>query len=203
MSPTGKSHRLTLVAVPPRALWGPIQAVRRRHDRQIRRWPPHVNLLYPFHDEVGLAPCLARLRAALAAVSPFVARLGAVGVFRHRHGRRTVWLAPEPAAAWQALHAAARSACPVLDDLDRFPGGFTPHLSVGQADARSEGDLRTEATALEGLGWWLDRVAVWVRGIPPDDRFRLRALIPLGAASLRATGPGSVPPAGGVPGRGG
>jgi len=203
VSPTGKSHRLTLVAVPPRALWGPIQAVRRRHDRQFRRWPPHVNLLYPFHDEAGLAPCLARLHAALARVAPFVARLGPVGVFRHRRGRRTVWLAPAPGAAWQALHAAARSACPALDDLDRFPGGFTPHLSVGQADARSEAGLRAEAAALEGLGWWLDRVAVWVRGAPPDDRFRLRALIPLGGVPPRATAPGSAPPAGAVPGRGG
>jgi len=197
MSPTGKSHRLALVVLPPRALWGPIQALRRRRDRQWRRWPPHVNLLYPFHEEAGLAPCLPRLRRALAALSPFVARLGPVGVFSHRHGRHTVWLAPEPATAWRELHAAVRSACPELDDLDRFPGGYTPHLSVGQADAGSVPLLRAEAAALRGLGWWLDRVVVLLRGAPPDDRFRQRALIPLGPAPGRPIAPGPAPCPGG------
>jgi hypothetical protein len=45
----GLTHHTVIAVVPPEQVWGPIQDIRRRHDRQhIRRWMPHVNLLYPF-----------------------------------------------------------------------------------------------------------------------------------------------------------
>jgi len=48
MSTAAKSHRTAIAAIPPPECWEPIQAIRRVHDRQIGRWMPHVNLLYPF-----------------------------------------------------------------------------------------------------------------------------------------------------------
>ena len=37
--------------IPPESLWGPIQDIRKRKDKAYDRWPPHVNLLFPFWDE--------------------------------------------------------------------------------------------------------------------------------------------------------
>ena len=48
-SPAGPlSHRSALCVVPHRSAWAQIQDVRCVHDRAFRRWPPHINLLYPF-----------------------------------------------------------------------------------------------------------------------------------------------------------
>lgn len=38
------------------------------------------------------------------------------------------------------LQTALVSALPDCDDLSRFPAGFTPHLSVGQARSRREAE---------------------------------------------------------------
>ena len=43
-----KTHTTAAVLIPPEDVWGPIQAIRREHDRQFRRWMPHITLLYPF-----------------------------------------------------------------------------------------------------------------------------------------------------------
>jgi hypothetical protein len=49
---SSKTHQTVVAVVPPQEAWGPIQAIRERHARQLRRWPPHLNLLYPFWGRV-------------------------------------------------------------------------------------------------------------------------------------------------------
>ena len=39
-----KTHQSAVVLIPPREVWAPIQAIRREHDRHLRRWMPHVTL---------------------------------------------------------------------------------------------------------------------------------------------------------------
>jgi hypothetical protein len=39
-----KTYQTSIVAIPPRRVWEPIQAIRRRHDRQIHRWMPQTAL---------------------------------------------------------------------------------------------------------------------------------------------------------------
>ena len=63
------THESAIVLIPPQEVWEPIQAIRRVHDRQVRRWMPHVTLLYPFLPGAALAGALAVAERALAAVA--------------------------------------------------------------------------------------------------------------------------------------
>lgn len=133
-----KTHRTAVVVIPPREVWGTIQAIREKHDHQFRRWMPHINLLYPFRPAEQFADAVPRLADACAKVTPLAVILAEFRFFRHTSGRSTLWLAPEPKEGLVRLQASLESACPGCDDLSRFPGGFTPHLSVGQAKTVAE-----------------------------------------------------------------
>lgn len=74
-----KVHRSAVCLVPPRSVWAQVQEVRVFRDKSFARWMPHINLLYPFHEDTGdafeaAAACCAE---ALRGFSPFqVGRLG-------------------------------------------------------------------------------------------------------------------------------
>src|SRR5205814_2431970 len=88
----GKSHHTAVAVVPPQDYWEPIQAIRRVHDRQIGRWMPHINLLYPFVAPDRLANSFVSITEACAAIGPFTITLSQFRSFHHASGRATVWL---------------------------------------------------------------------------------------------------------------
>ena len=69
LSNSTKQHTSTVALVPPELVWEPIQQARTHlKDKGLYRWPPHINLLYPFlptddfEDAVTLlAPAIAQL----------------------------------------------------------------------------------------------------------------------------------------------
>ena len=128
-----KTHRTAVVAIPPPAVWEPIQAIRRQHDRNVQRWMPHITLLYPFmpHEQFGAA--LPGLTEAVRHIAPFQVTLATFRSFTHAFGKATLWLEPEPRHALVTLQAALQAVFPAYDEQSRFAAGFTPHLSVGQA----------------------------------------------------------------------
>lgn len=178
-----KTHRTSVVVIPPQEVWEPIQAIRRQYDRQIHRWMPHVNLLYPFFPREQFDRVVPVLLAACQQVSAFDAMLSTFRSFTHASGRSTLWLAPEPQALFVQLQEVLHMAFPDYDDQSRFSGGFTPHLSVGQVASRRE--LRPLTVALQDewqpLLFPIAAVAlIWREG---DGPFQVEHWLPLSTAA--------------------
>ena len=176
------TYTTALVIIPPASAWPPIQAIRAEHDRKLRRWMPHVTLIYPFLPAEELHRAAGRLTSACAALRPFDLTLASFDSFRHHRDSYTVWLRPEPEGPLLELHEALWGA--TWDGPAPRPPWrrFRPHLSVGQvkggpAMLRLLDELRR---GWQPVRFPVDRISLIRRGDPPDDIFRVACEVPLG-----------------------
>ena len=104
-------HHATVALVPPStpadrvAVWERLQGTRATlKDRGYYRWPPHINLLYPYLDPASdvHGEVLPALAAAAATVSPFRVTLKTLGTFGG-HTRGVLWL--DTRAKWAKRYA--------------------------------------------------------------------------------------------------
>jgi 2'-5' RNA ligase len=176
-----KIHTTAVVLIPPEECWEPIQKIRRLHDRKLRRWMPHITLLFPFREREEFDGIAARFEDVCEGVRPFALRLSEFRHFRHRAHSFTLWLAPEPADPLVQLQAALQEAAPDCDDASSHARGFVPHLSVGQArEHETMSALKQTLQAYwQPVSFVVDRVSLVWRREPPDDVFRVDRTIAL------------------------
>jgi len=123
-----------IVIAPPEALWGPIQEIRKVHDKAYPRWMPHVNLIYPFVPLENFGDVVQQAKQALMTLAPFKLSLNKFGYFTHKSDV-AMWLDPEcdPKGSVHQVQAALEKAFPYCNDISQISdSGFNPHLSVGQ-----------------------------------------------------------------------
>lgn len=202
--PAHLSYKSALALIPPASMTTPIEEVRRVHDRHFARWPPHINLLYPFlaapseavaqgEDPVYRLKHDIRLRIEKATrnMKPFPESLSADSVgtfFMETTKTKPVWLGPTTQSI-QTLQAALQAEFTECDFEKRT---YTPHLSIGQAESKDAAaalsaevrknvsDFLTDRkeNAPISLDWYIDRLFVIERkGF--KDRFKVIGTIDL------------------------
>ncbi|MDA0748140.1 MAG: 2'-5' RNA ligase family protein [bacterium] len=171
-----KTHNTALVLIPPESIWESIQAIRQQYDKNVRRWMPHITLLYPFRPRTDFDTLLDPLSAACRTISPFELTLRTFRHFDHNR-RKSLWLDPEPTEAIVHLQEALWNVVPDCNDVRIFSNGFTPHLSIGQTYDHAPDTLQS---TWQPLTFHAAHVHLIWRNDPPDDIFRIAHTLPLG-----------------------
>jgi len=177
-----KTYKTAVVIIPPEELWMPIQKIRRQYDRHFQRWMPHINLIYPFRLREQFTSLEPRFREVAQRLLPFTCSLAKFKYFIRKRQSFTVWLFPEPLNPIRELQQQFQKIVPECDDVNRFKGGFTPHLSVGQVHGRSALNRLIENLQKDWkpLSFTVDRIYFIVREDPPHDVFKIAVEIPFG-----------------------
>ena len=173
--------RTALAWIPPRDLWPALNELRERYDPQVKRWPPHVNVLFGFVPEYEFERAAALLSEAAAQIKPFTARLDGVETFGHRDDA-TIWL--DPAASdpepWAALHREFQQRFPNCHGRDE---GYTPHLTLGRSDDPHRVAALCATRLTSGMSAQVGTLALLSRR--GDEPMHARAEIELGTGHLR------------------
>ncbi len=182
LSVESKTYTTALVIIPPETVWPSIQALRQKHDRQLRRWMPHITLLYPFRPRQAFGQSVRLLLSACKDTRGFEVSLDTFSYFEHSPGLYTAWLAPEPREPIVELQDRLLGAFPDCDEVTRFENGYKPHLSIGQVRGRAtlERLLPGLQQAWRHLEFTVSCISLICRGDPPDDVFRVDRVVPLG-----------------------
>ena len=134
------SHATALCIIPPEDYWASIDRLRSLYDKAYRKWPPHVNLAYPFVQPESLDAASQRTLEFLQSESPgrIDIDLSTAGVFTHRH-EKTLFLTnsrnderAEPLLRLQAGLVAALSGRSNGGGQDKGRG-FRMHMTVAQS----------------------------------------------------------------------
>jgi len=178
-------YTTAIVIIPPENVWPAIQAIRRKHDAKVRRWMPHITLVYPCLPVADFPAAQDRLETACRVIPAFEVELAEFRTFRHLRGKHTIWLAPNPESELIQLQALVRGAAVGEEPAGSRPPRFQPHLSVGQVHGKDE-MLRLVAelqAAWQPVRFVVSGVSLIWRGEPPDDVFRVAAMVSLGGGS--------------------
>jgi RNA 2',3'-cyclic 3'-phosphodiesterase len=176
-----KTFTTAVVLIPPSEVQPDIQAIRRVHDRHIKRWMPHITLLYPFRPRPEFEQLAERFAAACKVIEPFQVELAEMQFFRHRRASFTLWLTPEPKGALLRLQAVLGSVVPDCNDVVKHRNGFTPHLSIGQVQGERQMLALRQGLreAWQPLVFTAREISLIWRGEPPDDVFRVGQTVSL------------------------
>lgn len=141
-----KVYTSTVALVPPESMWPTIQSTRLRlKDRGLFRWPPHINLLYPFVPMEEFALAMQVLQPALdkplsLTLETFIT-LDELGTFggRSRGVLYAYCSSSVETAALQTVQSALQVAIPFCSEQQK-QGKFTPHLTLAHFETRDQAE---------------------------------------------------------------
>jgi len=130
------SHDTALCIIPPRRLWPSVDRLRALYDKAYEKWPPHINMIYPFVRPDLLPSAAQRIQDALShsgIQDPLHMSLGCVDVFPHKHDN-TIFLHDSSAETSARLKTLRDDILGALGQARSSGQQYRMHMTVGQSD---------------------------------------------------------------------
>ncbi|KAJ9133778.1 Nuclear poly(A) polymerase 1 [Coniochaeta hoffmannii] len=161
------SHHTALSLVLPRHLWPPIDRLRALYDKAYEKWPPHINLIYPFVLPDHLPRAAESIQAALqrrakAGEAPLRVCLDTVDVFPHKHDN-TIFLHDSDQKRTDRLVELRRDIVKALGQRDT---GHRMHMTVAQSEDIASSKhkfLQHKVGLLPPAEWEVEELHILVR----------------------------------------
>lgn len=176
-----QTYNTALVIIPPEEIWEPIQEIRREYDRKIRRWMPHITLLYPFLPVEQFSQVNEFLSQLVGTFRHMEVSLTDVRYFRLGNENYKLWLSVQP---YRDVKIFYRTLVDAMEKeyMEDYEKDFVPHLSIGQA----RGPKKLSHICEKVRGIWkpvqftITQVSLVSRDDPPNDIFHVDKQILLG-----------------------
>lgn len=164
------SHDTALCIISSPQTWPRINDIRSLYDKAYGKWPPHINLVYPFVQRDVLDEAADIVSQLVQSQSSGIdIDIQDAGLFKHSK-HNTIYLKPttESSQKLSLLANKLRRAFNRADDAE-----FQPHLTVAQSedvDSDSHKFLFNKAQLLANtkLSWTSTQLAIMVRDETPD-----------------------------------
>ncbi|KAI1811535.1 DUF455 domain-containing protein [Poronia punctata] len=159
------SYDTALCIIPPKHLWPRYDSLRFLYDKAYEKWPPHINLVYPFVRVESLKSAVSLLESKLAdaSLAPFDVSLDGVDVFAHKHDN-TIVLCDSDKRRASRIQELRKTITTALGHTST--SNYRMHLTVGQSqdiDAAPHKFLLDKAASLPATEWSVDRIYVLIR----------------------------------------
>ncbi|RYP28413.1 hypothetical protein DL767_007221 [Monosporascus sp. MG133] len=162
------SYDTALCLIPPKHTWASIDRLRMLYDKAYEKWPPHVNIIYPFVGIDSLTSAsemiVSELRAwkEASGAPKLRIRLGEADAFSHRQGG-TIFICDKDPARAAGLSELRNH---VLSALRQSPGSYQMHMTIGQSDDASSSShefLLEKASLLPAVEWDVEELHILIR----------------------------------------
>ncbi|GAB1318842.1 polynucleotide adenylyltransferase [Madurella fahalii] len=187
------SHDTALALIPPKHLWPRLDRLRALYDKAYPRWPPHINLVYPFVRPDCLDAAVDRVAASLrdddtittgndgSGKAGVEVCLDKVGVFPHKRDN-TIYLSDDAGEGRGERGVVARLREAIVEGAlggGKTVGdaGYRMHLTVGQSEDVTGAPhkfLVEKVGLVPALRWTAGEVHVLVRERDREGATRMR-----------------------------
>ncbi|KAH6856719.1 2'-5' RNA ligase superfamily-domain-containing protein [Chaetomium sp. MPI-CAGE-AT-0009] len=173
------SHETALALLPPSPLWPRLDRLRSLYDAAYPKWPPHINLVYPFVRPDRLPDAADRVGAALAAAAAAASAapllestgvevcLGEVGVFERKKGdASTIFLEDGDEKRGGAVKRLRETVLTALGAKGHDTRPYRMHMTVAQSedvDCAAHRFLVEKVGLMPRVEWHVAELAVLVR----------------------------------------
>ncbi|KAI0386064.1 hypothetical protein F5Y04DRAFT_245391 [Hypomontagnella monticulosa] len=163
--PTSRdTYETALCVIPPKHLWPVIDNLRRVYDSAYKKWPPHINLVYPFvpiQDLQRASEAIISKLHKLDGADQIDIQLDTADCFPNQ--KRSVFYIHDQELRPGPVLTDLREV--ILESLGRVSDGTQLHLTVGQGKVDSPLHEHTwqKAKTVPALCWKVDKLCILVR----------------------------------------